>query len=179
MCQPHHRLIFFLKKGHLFLFFYVSISLSTICTWQMLRKYFRVNGYCGLFYLTCLLWRSGPSWSLWLISTCRILWPSCFLQSSTDGVMVRTGSLQLSSSAVGTLSLKRTKRKAPAPPSKTPLQQNDENSAASDNGILLWTVGWLWLWVLIQSVKAVWVLTFVFLLLDRLSLYILGWPRTP
>ncbi|XP_076425685.1 cordon-bleu protein-like 1 isoform X1 [Peromyscus maniculatus bairdii] len=56
-------------------------------------------------------------------------------KSSTDGVMVRTGSLQLSSSAVGTLSLKRTKRKAPAPPSKTPLQQNDENSAASDNAL--------------------------------------------
>lgn len=56
-------------------------------------------------------------------------------KSSTDGVMVRTGSLQLSSSAVGTLSLKRTKRKAPAPPSKTPLQQNDENSPASDNAL--------------------------------------------
>ncbi|XP_059116541.1 cordon-bleu protein-like 1 [Peromyscus eremicus] len=56
-------------------------------------------------------------------------------KSSTDGVMVRTGSLQLSSSSVGTLSLKRTKRKAPAPPSKTPLQQNDENSPASDNAL--------------------------------------------
>ncbi|XP_036042351.1 cordon-bleu protein-like 1 isoform X2 [Onychomys torridus] len=56
-------------------------------------------------------------------------------KSSTDGVMVRTGSLQLSSSSVGTLSLKRTKRKAPAPPSKTPLQQSDENSPASDNAL--------------------------------------------
>ncbi|KAL1787093.1 cordon-bleu protein-like 1 [Sigmodon hispidus] len=56
-------------------------------------------------------------------------------KNSTDGVMVRTGSLQLSSSSVGTLSLKRTKRKAPAPPSKTPLQQSDENSLASDNAL--------------------------------------------
>ncbi|XP_057611591.1 cordon-bleu protein-like 1 isoform X2 [Chionomys nivalis] len=55
-------------------------------------------------------------------------------KSSTDGVMVRTGSLQLSSSS-GTLSLKRTKRKAPAPPSKTPLQ-NDNSSLASDNALL-------------------------------------------
>ncbi|XP_041487459.1 cordon-bleu protein-like 1 isoform X5 [Microtus oregoni] len=55
-------------------------------------------------------------------------------KSSTDGVMVRTGSLQLSSSS-GTLSLKRTKRKAPAPPSKTPLQ-NDDSSLASDNALL-------------------------------------------
>ncbi|KAL6058066.1 hypothetical protein STEG23_028338, partial [Scotinomys teguina] len=55
-------------------------------------------------------------------------------KSSTDGVMVRTGSLQLSSSS-GTLSLRRTKRKAPAPPSKTPLQQNVENRPASDNAL--------------------------------------------
>ncbi|XP_026634476.1 cordon-bleu protein-like 1 isoform X3 [Microtus ochrogaster] len=55
-------------------------------------------------------------------------------KSSTDGVIVRTGSLQLSNSS-GTLSLKRTKRKAPAPPSKTPLQ-NDESSLASDNALL-------------------------------------------
>uniref|UniRef100_A0A8C2QFG1 Cobl-like 1 n=1 Tax=Cricetulus griseus TaxID=10029 RepID=A0A8C2QFG1_CRIGR len=55
-------------------------------------------------------------------------------KSSTDGVMVRTGSLQLSSSSVGTLSLKRTKRKAPAPPSKTPVQQND-TSLASDTAL--------------------------------------------
>ncbi|CAO2597273.1 Cordon-bleu protein-like 1, partial [Lemmus lemmus] len=53
---------------------------------------------------------------------------------STDGVMLRTGSLQLSSSS-GTLSLKRTKRKAPAPPSKTP-PQNDDSSLASDNALL-------------------------------------------
>ncbi|XP_038192382.1 cordon-bleu protein-like 1 isoform X4 [Arvicola amphibius] len=53
---------------------------------------------------------------------------------SMDGIMVRTGSLQLSSSS-GTLSLKRTKRKAPAPPLKTPLQ-NDDSSLASDNALL-------------------------------------------
>ncbi|XP_040601398.1 LOW QUALITY PROTEIN: cordon-bleu protein-like 1 [Mesocricetus auratus] len=55
-------------------------------------------------------------------------------KSSADGVMVRTGSLQLSSSSVGTSSLKRTKRKAPAPPSKTPVQQND-TSLASDTAL--------------------------------------------
>nr|XP_048281780.1 cordon-bleu protein-like 1 isoform X2 [Myodes glareolus] len=55
-------------------------------------------------------------------------------KNSTDGIMMRTGSLQLSSSS-GTLSLKRTKRKAPAPPSKTPLQ-NDDSSPASDNALL-------------------------------------------
>ncbi|XP_055456403.1 cordon-bleu protein-like 1 isoform X8 [Psammomys obesus] len=54
-------------------------------------------------------------------------------KSSSEGVMVRTGSLQLSSTSVGTSSLKRTKRKAPAPPSKTPLHQNDENGPAADN----------------------------------------------
>ncbi|XP_051040522.1 cordon-bleu protein-like 1 isoform X2 [Phodopus roborovskii] len=55
-------------------------------------------------------------------------------KSSADGVMVRTGSLQLSSSSAGTLSLKRTKRKAPAPPSKTPVQHND-TSLASDTAL--------------------------------------------
>uniref|UniRef100_G1MI71 Cordon-bleu WH2 repeat protein like 1 n=1 Tax=Ailuropoda melanoleuca TaxID=9646 RepID=G1MI71_AILME len=42
--------------------------------------------------------------------------------------IVRTGSLQLSSASAGSLSLKRTKRKAPSPPSKTHLHQSDENS---------------------------------------------------
>uniref|UniRef100_A0A452RRT9 Cordon-bleu WH2 repeat protein like 1 n=1 Tax=Ursus americanus TaxID=9643 RepID=A0A452RRT9_URSAM len=42
--------------------------------------------------------------------------------------IVRTGSLQLSSASAGSSSLKRTKRKAPSPPSKTPLHQSDENS---------------------------------------------------
>ncbi|ELR56088.1 Cordon-bleu protein-like 1, partial [Bos mutus] len=43
-------------------------------------------------------------------------------------VWVRTGSLQLSSTSAGNSSLKRTKRKAPSPPSKTVLLQSDENS---------------------------------------------------
>lgn len=43
-----------------------------------------------------------------------------------DG-LVRTGSLQLSSTSIGNSSLKRTKRKAPSPPSKTPLNQSDES----------------------------------------------------
>lgn len=42
--------------------------------------------------------------------------------------IVRTGSLKLSSSSVGNSSLKRTKRKAPSPPSKTSLPHSDENS---------------------------------------------------
>ncbi|XP_077612890.1 cordon-bleu protein-like 1 isoform X2 [Crocuta crocuta] len=42
--------------------------------------------------------------------------------------IVRTGSLQLSSTSVGNSSLKRTKRKAPSPPSKMPLHQSDENN---------------------------------------------------
>ncbi|KAF6361271.1 cordon-bleu WH2 repeat protein like 1 [Rhinolophus ferrumequinum] len=42
--------------------------------------------------------------------------------------IVRTGSLKLSTSSVGNSSLKRTKRKAPSPPSKTSLPQSDENS---------------------------------------------------
>ncbi|XP_051022828.1 cordon-bleu protein-like 1 isoform X2 [Acomys russatus] len=58
-------------------------------------------------------------------------------KSSSEGVMVRTGSLQLSSTSVGTSSLKRTKRKAPAPPSKAPLHQNDENGPEADNALPL------------------------------------------
>ncbi|KAM5267130.1 cordon-bleu protein-like 1 isoform 4-T4 [Hipposideros larvatus] len=42
--------------------------------------------------------------------------------------IMRTGSLNLSSSSIGNSSLKRTKRKAPSPPSKTSLHQSDENS---------------------------------------------------
>ncbi|XP_044769597.1 cordon-bleu protein-like 1 isoform X4 [Neomonachus schauinslandi] len=42
--------------------------------------------------------------------------------------IVRTGSLQLSSTSVGDSSLKRTKRKAPSPPSKIPLHPSDESS---------------------------------------------------
>ncbi|XP_044098167.1 cordon-bleu protein-like 1 isoform X7 [Neovison vison] len=42
--------------------------------------------------------------------------------------IVRTGSLQLSSTSAGSSSLKRTKRKAPSPPSKVPLHQSDDNS---------------------------------------------------
>ncbi|XP_073739277.1 cordon-bleu protein-like 1 isoform X6 [Callorhinus ursinus] len=42
--------------------------------------------------------------------------------------IVRTGSLQLSSTSVGNSSLKRTKRKAPSPPSKIPLHPSDESS---------------------------------------------------
>ncbi|XP_032142467.1 cordon-bleu protein-like 1 isoform X8 [Sapajus apella] len=44
---------------------------------------------------------------------------------------VRAGSLQLSSTSAGNSSLKRTKRKAPSPPSKIPLHQSDENSHVS------------------------------------------------
>nr|XP_055163705.1 cordon-bleu protein-like 1 isoform X2 [Nyctereutes procyonoides] len=42
--------------------------------------------------------------------------------------IVRTGSLQLSSTSVSSSSLKRTKRKAPSPPSKIPLHQSAEHS---------------------------------------------------
>ncbi|XP_077010139.1 cordon-bleu protein-like 1 isoform X3 [Tamandua tetradactyla] len=42
--------------------------------------------------------------------------------------IVRTGSLQLSSTSLGNSSLRRTKRKAPSPPSKIALHQSDENS---------------------------------------------------
>lgn len=49
-------------------------------------------------------------------------------KSSCGASIVRTGSLKLSSSSVGNSSLKRTKRKAPSPPSKTSLPHSDENS---------------------------------------------------
>ncbi|XP_010857257.1 PREDICTED: cordon-bleu protein-like 1 isoform X2 [Bison bison bison] len=49
-------------------------------------------------------------------------------ESSYGEGRVRTGSLQLSSTSAGNSSLKRTKRKAPSPPSKTVLLQSDENS---------------------------------------------------
>ncbi|XP_040085184.1 cordon-bleu protein-like 1 isoform X2 [Oryx dammah] len=49
-------------------------------------------------------------------------------ESSYGAGRVRTGSLQLSSTSTGNSSLKRTKRKAPSPPSKTVLLQSDENS---------------------------------------------------
>ncbi|XP_058405112.1 cordon-bleu protein-like 1 isoform X2 [Diceros bicornis minor] len=52
-------------------------------------------------------------------------------KSSCGAGIVRTGSLQLSSTSVGNSSLKRTKRKAPSPPSKIPLHQSDENSHAT------------------------------------------------
>ncbi|OWJ99902.1 hypothetical protein Celaphus_00015831, partial [Cervus elaphus hippelaphus] len=48
--------------------------------------------------------------------------------SSYGAGRVRTGSLQLSSTSAGNSSLKRTKRKAPSPPSKTVPLQSDENS---------------------------------------------------
>ncbi|XP_039325801.2 cordon-bleu protein-like 1 isoform X4 [Saimiri boliviensis] len=48
-----------------------------------------------------------------------------------EGGRVRAGSLQLSSKSAGNSSLKRTKRKAPSPPSKIPLHQSDENSHVS------------------------------------------------
>ncbi|XP_078183639.1 cordon-bleu protein-like 1 isoform X46 [Callithrix jacchus] len=44
---------------------------------------------------------------------------------------VRAGSLQLSSTSAGNSSLRRTKRKAPSPPSKISLHQSDENSHVS------------------------------------------------
>lgn len=56
---------------------------------------------------------------------------------SSEAIMVRTGSLQLSSTSIGTSSLKRTKRKAPAPPSKTPLAQTDERNSAMAHGLPL------------------------------------------
>ncbi|XP_006160318.1 cordon-bleu protein-like 1 isoform X2 [Tupaia chinensis] len=43
------------------------------------------------------------------------------------GIM-RTGSLQLSSTSVGNSSLRRTKRRAPSPPSKLALHESDENN---------------------------------------------------
>ncbi|XP_052038545.1 cordon-bleu protein-like 1 isoform X3 [Apodemus sylvaticus] len=58
-------------------------------------------------------------------------------KSSSEAFMVRTGSLQLSSTSVGTSSLKRTKRKAPAPPSKTSLAQTNERNSAAAHGLPL------------------------------------------
>lgn len=59
-------------------------------------------------------------------------------KSSSEAFMVRTGSLQLgSSTSVGTSSLKRTKRKAPAPPSKPSLAETDEGSSAAAHGLPL------------------------------------------
>uniref|UniRef100_A0A673V300 Cordon-bleu WH2 repeat protein like 1 n=1 Tax=Suricata suricatta TaxID=37032 RepID=A0A673V300_SURSU len=46
--------------------------------------------------------------------------------------IVRTGSLQLSSTSVGNSSLKRTKRKAPSPPSKMPLHQSDDTDHVTE-----------------------------------------------
>ncbi|KAM6174686.1 LOW QUALITY PROTEIN: cordon-bleu protein-like 1 [Erethizon dorsatum] len=48
-------------------------------------------------------------------------------ESPRVAARVRTGSLPLASTSEGNLSLKRTKRKAPSPPSKIPLHQSDEN----------------------------------------------------
>ncbi|XP_053774711.1 cordon-bleu protein-like 1 isoform X4 [Desmodus rotundus] len=49
-------------------------------------------------------------------------------KSSCGSDIVRTGSLKFSSTPFGNSSLKRTKRKAPSPPSKIPLPQSDDNS---------------------------------------------------
>ncbi|XP_049743285.1 cordon-bleu protein-like 1 isoform X4 [Elephas maximus indicus] len=49
-------------------------------------------------------------------------------KGSCGAGIVRTGSLQLSSTSLGNSSLRRTKRRAPSPPSKAPLHQSDENS---------------------------------------------------
>nr|XP_040150331.1 cordon-bleu protein-like 1 isoform X1 [Ictidomys tridecemlineatus] len=48
-------------------------------------------------------------------------------KSPCEAGMVRTGLLQLSSSSIGTSSLRRTKRKAPSPPSKTAQHSSDGN----------------------------------------------------
>ncbi|XP_048201266.1 cordon-bleu protein-like 1 isoform X3 [Perognathus longimembris pacificus] len=48
-------------------------------------------------------------------------------KSPGEASIVRTGSLQLSHTSTGNSSLKRTKRKAPSPPSKIPLHHNDED----------------------------------------------------
>ncbi|XP_021121135.1 cordon-bleu protein-like 1 isoform X3 [Heterocephalus glaber] len=48
-------------------------------------------------------------------------------KSPREVVRTRTGSLPLTSTSEGNSSLKRTKRKAPSPPSKIPLHQSDEN----------------------------------------------------
>ncbi|XP_077812703.1 cordon-bleu protein-like 1 isoform X17 [Macaca mulatta] len=49
-------------------------------------------------------------------------------KSPCEAGRVRADSLQLSSTSAGNSSLRRTKRKAPSPPSKIPLHQSDENS---------------------------------------------------
>nr|XP_027801834.1 cordon-bleu protein-like 1 [Marmota flaviventris] len=49
------------------------------------------------------------------------------LDSPCEAGMVRTDSLQLSSSSIGTSSLRRTKRKAPSPPSKAAQSSSDGN----------------------------------------------------
>ncbi|XP_063647356.1 cordon-bleu protein-like 1 isoform X19 [Pan troglodytes] len=49
-------------------------------------------------------------------------------KSPCEAGRVRAGSLQLSSTSAGNSSLRRTKRKAPSPPSKIPPHQSDENS---------------------------------------------------
>ncbi|XP_054418548.1 cordon-bleu protein-like 1 isoform X2 [Pteronotus mesoamericanus] len=49
-------------------------------------------------------------------------------KSSCGSDIVRSGSLKFSSTSIGNSSLKRTKRKAPSPPSKIPLHQSNENS---------------------------------------------------
>nr|KAF6353073.1 cordon-bleu WH2 repeat protein like 1 [Pipistrellus kuhlii] len=48
-------------------------------------------------------------------------------KSSCGADIMRTGSLKLSSTSIGNSSLKRTKRKAPSPPSQIPPHQSDEN----------------------------------------------------
>ncbi|XP_042550016.1 cordon-bleu protein-like 1 isoform X2 [Dipodomys spectabilis] len=48
-------------------------------------------------------------------------------KSPHEAGIVRTGSLQLSHTSTGNSSLKRTKRKAPSPPSKLPLHHSDED----------------------------------------------------
>uniref|UniRef100_A0A2K6LFM9 Cordon-bleu WH2 repeat protein like 1 n=1 Tax=Rhinopithecus bieti TaxID=61621 RepID=A0A2K6LFM9_RHIBE len=49
-------------------------------------------------------------------------------KSPCEAGRVRADSLQLTSTSAGNSSLRRTKRKAPSPPSKIPLHQSDENS---------------------------------------------------
>ncbi|XP_045153973.1 cordon-bleu protein-like 1 [Echinops telfairi] len=49
-------------------------------------------------------------------------------KDSCGAGVVRTDSLPLSSKSLGSSSLRRTKRKAPSPPSNVPLPQSDENS---------------------------------------------------
>ncbi|XP_063503659.1 cordon-bleu protein-like 1 isoform X7 [Pongo pygmaeus] len=49
-------------------------------------------------------------------------------KSPCEAGRMRAGSLQLSSTSAGNSSLRRTKRKAPSPPSKIPPHQSDENS---------------------------------------------------